>query len=347
MTRTPGPDDPALRGRLCAAVEAVDAPDVLFAYSRDGVRTVCSGGTGPASDTSRSDLQYQAGSVSKTFTGLLLAALVEHRHVRYHDRVSELLGLPPTPSAGNRDRITLLHLITHTAGLPRLPHDLYRRAAPRWNSNPYARYDRHRLVAAFARSRPSPEPGRRWHYSNLGVALLAPVLEQATGSPYVELLDRYVTTPLGLARTGLGPDPSLPQAIGHRRNGAPLPAWDCGGWVAAGGIQSTLDDLLTYLEAHVRPADTPPVARALRAVQTPLLARGRRPDQEHTLTWFRHPTPDGPVLFHSGATAGQHMFLGCRPTTGTAVVAIATCRHHLRSALIPTAYELLTTSGEE
>jgi CubicO group peptidase (beta-lactamase class C family) len=353
-TRSPrSPDHAALHSRLRAMAESIDAPDVVIAYSRDGERTVCTGGSRAltAADAPRARMQYEAGSVSKTFTGLLLAALVEQGKVRNEDLVYELLGLPPTPygphrGRSHRDRITLLHLITHTSGLPRLPYDFYPRALPRWSVNPYALYGRRRMVDAFARSDPRRAPGTHWNYSNFGVGLLAPALERATATPFAELLDRYVLAPLNLRGTGIGPDPGLPQAAGHRRGGAPLPAWDVGGWAAAGGIHSTPDDLLSYVEAHLRPDDTP-AAGALRAVQTPLLARGRRGRrEEHTLTWFRHRTDNGAALFHNGATCGQHLFIGYRPSTRTALVALATRRHTHRSTLIPAAYELLTDDGQ-
>ncbi|WP_269857024.1 serine hydrolase domain-containing protein [Streptomyces sp. RPT161] len=355
-TRLPPPGDQALRNRLRTAVEALNAPQVVFAFSHDGVRTVCAGGNDRSPDTvnpgspGTSDgqpgagPQYQAGSVSKTFSGLLLAVLVQQGRVSYHDRVHTLLDLPAAPQRPERDQITLLHLVTHTSGLPRLPHDFYSHALTRWNVNPYAGYSQQRLVNAFARSTPATTPGSRWKYSNFAVALLACALQRATATPFADLLERHVLAPLGLHQTSLGPHPDLPQATGHRRSGAPLPPWDIGGWAAAGGIHSTTDDLLTYLEAHLRPGNTPS-SRALHAVQKPLLARGRPGRREfHTLTWFQHNTDDGPVLFHSGATTGQQMFLGYCPTTRTALVALATRRHTARSPLVPAAYDLLTTA---
>ncbi|QCW78018.1 hypothetical protein EQG64_13140 [Streptomyces sp. S6] len=74
----------------------------------------------------------------------------------------------------------------------------------------------------------------------------------------------------------------------------------------------------------------------------PLLRRGWRHAHTHTLTWFQHPSPYGPVLFHAGATLGQQAFLGFRPGTGLAVAATATRRVHRKDTFVATAYELLT-----
>lgn len=86
----------------------------------------------------------------------------------------------------------------------------------------------------------------------------------------------------------------------------------------------------------------PTLAAALTEVTRPVLRRGWRHAHTHTLTWFQHPTPYGPVLFHAGATLGQQAFLGFRPGTGLAVVATATRRVHRADTFVATAYGLLT-----
>jgi hypothetical protein len=73
-----------------------------------------------------------------------------------------------------------------------------------------------------------------------------------------------------------------------------------------------------------------------------LLRRGPGHRHTRTLAWFHHPGDDGgPVCFHAGATAEQEAFLGFRPGTGTALVALATRRRTRRTSLVPTAYALL------
>ncbi|MET9972807.1 serine hydrolase domain-containing protein [Streptomyces sp. NPDC006356] len=69
--------DDTLRERLERAVDAVDAPDAVFAVSRHGRRTLHCGGTATPPPVARQDLRYEIGSATKTFTGLLLARLVQ------------------------------------------------------------------------------------------------------------------------------------------------------------------------------------------------------------------------------------------------------------------------------
>lgn len=114
-----------------------------------------------------------------------------------------------------------------------------------------------------------------------------------------------------------------------------------GGFQPAGAVRATPGDLLTYLEAHLDPSGSP-LETALQSVLSPVLRRGLGHRHTHTLTWFQHPSPQGPLYFHAGATTGQQAFLGFRPATHTAVVAVATRRIRLRDTFVATAYALLS-----
>ncbi|MEI7032373.1 serine hydrolase domain-containing protein [Streptomyces pratensis] len=344
---TGGHGDPAAARLLAGAARAVDAPDLVLAVSRDQVRTVHTGGSAAPGPVPRERLLYELGSASKPFAGLLLARLVAQGRVRYEDRAADLLapGLPVHPAVR---RITLRHLLTHTSGLPGLPADFYPRAVPRWTTDPYGGYTADRVVRAFLKARPRHRPGARWHYSNFAVSVLGHTLAAATGTPWEVLLHQQVLAPLRLAGTRVRPGPEGADAVGHHRDGTPVPALDTGGFTAAGAVRSSPLDLLTFLEAHLggaRRPDSPvdaTLATALADVTRPVLRRGWRHAHTHTLTWFWHPSPYGPVLFHAGATMGQQAFLGLRPDSGLAVAATATRRVRWGDTFVSTAYGLLT-----
>ncbi|WSY87111.1 beta-lactamase family protein [Streptomyces sp. NBC_00876] len=324
---------------LADAARTIDAPGLVIALSHGGRRMYrLDGGVQPG-DAPR----YELGSASKPFTGLLLAALVAAGRLRYEDSAAELLapGHPVHPSV---HAITLRHLVTHTSGLPALPADFYPQALPRWSTAPYSRYPAGRVVRAFLRARPRHRPGTRWHYSNFAVSVLGHTLAAATGTPWEALLQQEVLAPLGLHGTRLRPGPPPGDAVGHRRDGTSLPPLDTGGFNAAGAVRATPPDLLTFLEAHLpaAAAPTPPLTAAFEDVRRPLLRRGLGHAHTHTLTWFHHLSPRGPVCFHAGATLGQQMFLGFRPDTGTAVAAMCTRRVHRTDPFITTIHELLT-----
>ncbi|MET7411460.1 serine hydrolase domain-containing protein [Streptomyces rubiginosohelvolus] len=339
------PGTPATARLLAEAARAVDAPDLVLAVSRNGVRTVHTGGSAEPGPVPRELMAYELGSASKPYAGLLLARLVAQGRVRYEDRAADLLapGFPVHPAVR---RITLRHLLTHTSGLPGLPADFYPQAVPRWSTDPYGGYPADRVVRAFLRARPRHRPGTRWHYSNFAVSVLGHTLAAATGTPWEVLLHQQVLAPLGLDATRVRPGPDGTDAVGHRRDGTPVPALDTGGFTAAGAVRATPLDLLTFLEAHTGGAAGSPTDSSLTAALTevtrPVLRRGLRHAHTHTLTWFQHPTPYGPVLFHAGATLGQQAFLGFRPGTGLAVAATATRRVHRADTFVATAYGLLT-----
>ncbi|WP_327158448.1 serine hydrolase domain-containing protein [Streptomyces tubercidicus] len=335
------PDHPGagLADRLADAVTLVDAPDIVLAVTRRGRRTVMTGGSAMAPPTPRHALRYELGSLSKTFTVLLLADLARSGVLALDDPLAAHLPELPLPHPYSR-QITLWHLATHTSGLPRIPADLIAGALVHPYANGYAHYDTERLLHTFARTRTRRRPGTRWRYSNFGLALLGPAMSRAAGADYPALLTDRVLRPLELTGTTLGPGTTGTDAIGHRTNGVtPVRSADMGAFVAAGSVRATPGDLLTYLEAHLSPEDTP-LAGPLRDVQVPLLRRGWRKRDTHTLTWYQHPAAHGPLLFHVGATFGQQAFLGYHPASRTGLVALAT-RRGRSCQMISTAYELL------
>jgi CubicO group peptidase (beta-lactamase class C family) len=319
-------------------VVAVDAPDVVHAVSRHGRRTLHCGGTAPPPPTPRQDLRYELGSASKTFTGLLLAQLIRRGVLSGGEPATVCLA--PARHRGATP-VTLAHLLTHTSGLPALPPDFFPRSLPVWHTTPYARYPAERVIDAFLRRRPAPRPGTRWRYSNFGVAVLGHAVAAATGTAWEDLLTEQILRPLDLDDTALHAHGPGTDAAGHRKDGrTPVPAFDAGGFQAAGAVRATPHDLLTFLEAHLDPPDTR-LAGALRAVRTPVLRRGLGHRHVHTTAWFRHPTDTGPLYFHGGATLGQQAFLGFRPDTGTALVALCTRRVRAHDPFVATAYRLL------
>lgn len=343
MSRTA--TDSALRGRLLETARSVPAPDVVLGCSRHGRHTVVSAG-GEAGAVHREELRYEIGSATKTYTGLLLAVLVHEGLVRYDDPLDARLPHSARRTQARHAPVpTLLQAVTHTAGLPRLPADLYRHALPRRSTNPYAGYHRQAVLDAYSRVRLRHRPGSRWHYSNLGVAVLGQALGHAAGTGYEDLLTDRVLRPLDLRETALSAAGADTDATGHGSDGTtPVPPADMGGFTAAGAVRATPGDLLRFLDAHLRPQDHPgALGSALHAMRQPVLRRGMGHRHTHTLAWFQHPCDDGgAVCFHAGATAGQEAFLGFRPATGTALVALSTRRHTRRTSLVPAAYALLT-----
>lgn len=330
-----------LADRLQQAADAITAPDVVLAYSQNGHRTIVTTGTVANAGRPREVLHYEIGSGSKTFLGLLLADLVATGDLDYDTPAGTYLPTPP----GRRvtEAITLRHLLTHTSGLPGIPHEpsFYCHVLSYGTTNPYTGFTQDRLLSAFHQHGTHARPGHRWRYSNFAAAVLGHALAHATA--YGDLLTQRILVPLGLRQTRLEAGSPGTDAVGHRRNGtSPVPPVDLGAFAPAGAVRATPGDLLTYLEAHLTPENTV-LEAALHDVRTPHTAARPRRAPARTLTWFSADTDQGPVYFHGGSTFGQVTYLGYRPATGTALVAIATRRNNHRNTLINTAHTLLTT----
>ncbi|WP_245876592.1 serine hydrolase domain-containing protein [Streptomyces uncialis] len=328
---------PSLEARLRPLLDtAKGGPAVAVSAIRGGERTALARG----GDTGT---RFETGSVTKTFTALLLAELVARREVRYDDPVARYL-----PRGAAAPPITLLHLATHTSGLPRLPPGLLTGSARRaWFTNPYAGYSSAELLAAFSRAEPRHRPGTRVRYSNFGAGLLGHALARAAGGSdedpdagYGALLTERVLTPLGLTDTDC--DPDRPQAQGHWR-GHPRPVWLIPGLPAAGALRSSARDLLTVLTALLDPPSSPappPLRAALADVQRPRLALPRSANRL-CLVWNLRPRDGRPLLHHSGGTRGFTAFVGFLPRSGTALAALTNTAPTLGAPFIQAAYGTL------
>ena len=153
--------------------------DTVVAYIALGVTEL--GGAGrPVTDTTR----FQAGSLSKAFTAAALLQLQEEGLVDLQRPVATYLPWFRVRAPGSP--VTLHHLLTHTAGLPRDRSDL--------PSSPY--------TALALRDRDLARPaGTRFTYSNIGYQLLSLVIEEVEGRPFADAIRARVLEPLRLTRT--------------------------------------------------------------------------------------------------------------------------------------------------
>ncbi|MFE7114974.1 serine hydrolase domain-containing protein [Streptomyces sp. NPDC057654] len=297
--------------------------------------------------------RFEIGSLTKTFTALLLAEMTARGEVGHHD--SAVRRLPPgTRYPSGAEAITLTHLATHTSGLPRLPPGLRAAAGRRLLSNPYADFTGADVLSALSRTRLRFRPGSRLQYSNFGVGLLGHALCGTAGGgvsygeplSYEELLTARILSPLGLTDTNCSPRTSggPSEATGYLY-GRPRPPFAIPGMPAAGAVRAGARDLLTYVEALTHGTGTTtrrdPLRTALQDVIRPRLTMPRGRDGL-ALVWNVRPLPDGSALYHhSGGTMGCTSFAGFSPSRGIALVALANCAPQHGNALIQQSYDAL------
>ncbi|HTP63286.1 MAG TPA: serine hydrolase [Burkholderiales bacterium] len=263
----------------------------------------------------RGDTVYEIGSISKVFTSVLLASMVLEGRMKLDDPVQKYLPASVRVPVANGTPITLEHLATQSSGLPRMPDNF----APADASNPYADYSVAEMYA-FLNGHALRRPPGRYEYSNYAMGLLGHVLALQAGETYEELLIERIAAPLGMRDTRVTLD------VGQRRRLAPpydaslRPErnWDFQALVGAGGIRSTCDDLLRFVEANLA-ADGQPLAQALQLAQRKRDAVKGGPAMG--LGW--HIAEDGVSLWHNGMTGGYHGWIAVAPGRGVGVVVLA------------------------
>jgi D-alanyl-D-alanine-carboxypeptidase/D-alanyl-D-alanine-endopeptidase len=264
---------------------------------------------------------FEIGSITKVFTGTLLADMAREGLVGINDPVSR--HLPPGVELPSRGReITLADLASHRSGLPSLPRGLLLPALTTQRHNPYADWDAERLEAAIPRTRPRKQPERRVRYSNYGVGLLGYLLARRAGRSYDELVQQRICRPLAMRDTGTAVDGGR-LASGHNRRGRDTPHWDLAALAGAGGLRSTATDLLAFLRLHADPSDRP-LAVAARETQRP---RSRFGAAHVGLGWMLLPPGAGKLPFellvHEGGTGGFRAFAALSPPNRVGVVVLA------------------------
>jgi serine-type D-Ala-D-Ala carboxypeptidase/endopeptidase len=274
------------------------------------------GRTGDAADSPVPDstTSFEIGSVSKVFTGLLLADLAQEGVVAVGGPAAGLLPEGATMPGG--DAITLEHLSTHASALPRMPTNW----APADPSDPFADYDEARLLAFLAAHSPAGPPGASYGYSNVGAGLLGHLLGRATGGGYGAALAERIFAPLGLDATRVGV-PGARGAQPHDESGDPVPPWAFGALAGAGAISSDVDDLLDFVAAWLDPPD----GRLGDAMRLAAQQRCAHDGVRMALGWHLGlGFADGdPLRWHNGQTAGSHSYVAFDPEAGIGVVVLA------------------------
>ena len=257
---------------------------------------------------------YEIGSVSKVFTGVLLASLIQSDDVNLRDPLQKYLPPSVTAPVADGKPITLEHLATHTSGLPRMP-DNFKPADP---LNPYADYTIEQMYL-FLNGHELRRPPGQYEYSNYAMGLLGHVLAHHKGMTYEQFLLDRICEPLGMKDTRITLNEDQRKRLAPPYNAALKPAknWNIPALAGAGAIRSSAGDMIKFIMANLK-KDHEPLSQALR------LAHVKRHSMEDGLSmdlgW--HLARDGATLWHNGGTGGYHSWLAIAPDRGIGVVVL-------------------------
>ncbi len=246
---------------------------------------------------------YEIGSISKVFTGLLLADAVVRGEIVLDAAadVANPAGIQ-FPSRDGRS-IEWIDLSTHRSGLPRLPDNLL----PTNSKNPYRDYDSKKAAAFLNQYELPRKPGDSQQYSNFGVSVLGYLIAQNAGKPYQQLLRERIAKPLRMAdcTVSLNSDQRKRLATPHDTFGSATSLWTFADLPGAGELHATMRDMMRFAKAQLEP----PAGTLGEAIE---LAWKQHRDADASgpamgLGWVVF--GDGQTRWHNGQTGGSHSAL--------------------------------------
>ena len=265
------------------------------------------------------DTVFEIGSITKVFTSLLLADMVQHGEVALDDPVAKYLPSKVKMPERNGRSITLVDLATHTSGLPRLPSNM----SPKDPNNPYADYSVEQLYQFLSSYQLTRDIGSQYECSNLGGGLLGHVLAMRAGKSYEALVESRICDPLSLSSTQitLASEMKARLAAGHNAAMETVENWDLPTLAGAGALRSSANDILMFLAANLG-YTTSPLAPAMAGMLKVRRPTGQ-PGLEIALGWYISTTNGKEIVWHNGGTGGYRSFIGFDPRPRVGVVVLS------------------------
>jgi CubicO group peptidase (beta-lactamase class C family) len=307
----------ALLHRIAVAQAEGRAPSLVAAVVRGGW-TVWHGSRTFVDGHARDEnVQYRIGSITKTFTAVLVLRLRDEGALDLGDPLEKYL---PGTGAGEA---TIAELLAHTGGLAA------ESPGPWWERTPGTL--RPELTDVLGEHPLRHPVGRRFHYSNPGYALLGALVEEVRGASWEDVLRREVLEPLGLHRTS--GRPQAPHAGGWAVHPwadvmLPEPAEDLGRMASAGQLWSTTADLARFAAFLAHGDERVLSAESVQEMRTPA-APAETADVAAGSAYglglqLQH--RDGRLLVgHGGSLPGFLAGLTLSPEDDVAAVVLANC----------------------
>jgi D-alanyl-D-alanine-carboxypeptidase/D-alanyl-D-alanine-endopeptidase len=256
---------------------------------------------------------FEIGSITKVLTAELLAKFVTKGRVSLDDEVKKFI---PELADSDAGKITLKELSTHTSGLPRLPNNIN----PKDPQNPYYDYTLEQLMSFLKNYKETKAKPYGYNYSNLAVGLLGQILAMINSKDYEETLREEVLAPLNLPMTiTLSVDQKNNFATPYSSTSEKTSHWDIGILNGAGGVRATIQEMLHFAQAQLKPESTP-LKDAILLTQK-IQYKGE--DAQMGLGWSIRNHVDGFIFSKDGGTGGFSSLILIQPTTGRALTLLS------------------------
>lgn len=266
------------------------------------------------------DQIFEIGSVTKTFTANLLAQSIIGGKINLDD---------PIPAAWQKPGsiITYQHLTTHMSGIV---EGMFPGQTITNEWFPFEGLTIPVFKDLYFRTPLKSTPGTTWNYSNMGETVLGLILAEASGKSYDQLVQEKILNTLGMTDSYF----ELPAAAVQRfpkgimvdrtatgtGESQDMPHWDLYKTAAdpAGGLRSTIDDMIRYTRANIDP-DSTSLAPAIKLSQAPLTFV-QDSNIWMAMNWIVQ--PEKSLIWHNGETYGFNSIIAINTSSHEAVVAM-------------------------
>lgn len=291
-----------------AALEANDKFMGSVSVSQNG-KTIYSKSIGYADMDKKQktdeNTKFRIGSISKTFTSVLVFKAVEEKKLKLTDNLSAYF-----PTVPNASKITIAQMLNHHSGIHSFTDDADYTS---WMTQPKTEAE---LTAIIAKAPPEFEPGSKGEYSNSNYVLLSYILEKAYKKPFKTLIDEKIVKPLNLKNTRFGGkiNPAANEAYSYEfaSQWNKAPETDMSVPMGAGAIISTPNDLSRFIEGLF----------AGKLITTASLEQMKTITDDYGSGLFTFPFNDKKAYGHTGGIDGFSSMLGYLPEDKTTIAIV-------------------------
>jgi CubicO group peptidase (beta-lactamase class C family) len=273
---------------------------------------------------------FNIGSITKSFTALGIAQLVDQQQVELDTPVIKYIPDLRLSDPRAARVVTLRQLLSHTSGLP--PDEQWPQQVPP---------TREGIVSEFANMPITAQPGTRFQYCSRCIVLAAYALERTSGQSWEAYTQAHIFEPLGMTAASFGPfglEQAQDRAQPYRHDAVlgevPVP-WGRLRYLAAlgpaGGIDANVDEMARYallqlgdgtISGHqvLSASMMAELHRPEIAVGTDWTPAARSEDIHYALGWFTADVRGMHLVFHNGANPGFRAAIFLMPSAKAGVV---------------------------
>jgi len=251
---------------------------------------------------------YEIGSITKTYTGLLLSQAVYDHKINLDDDIRTYLDdkYPNLVLSDNRP-ITFRHLITHTSGLPADINCYKGIQTTEEQLTCFKNFKKGDFFKELKNVRLTDDSGKNYHYSGVGLQLVGYILEKVYQSSSYDLFQNYIFSRSGEKNTisVLKNNNNTNLSIGNDSNGSPMPLIN-GYYNYAGGLKSTTGSMFDYMKLYLESNDNV-VKQAIGR-----LAGDDRYGRAYAWNTYNYDS-EKKMLYHNGGTFGHSSWIALYP----------------------------------